>query len=125
MGMYDTVIATVTCPYCNNSYLHEDIQTKSFVCDLSEIYEKDDTRHLKGKNGRQNAFANIKDIDFPGITSCQMCNAYLDVTCKIRRYILIKAIVTGMKTKTNGKNPHVLNLNPGTKFAVENQFLRK
>ncbi len=129
MGVFDTVIATVTCPHCNESYLHEDIQTKSFVRGLYEIYENDDTRYLKGNPmlpGRPNAFAGIKNMDFPCYTHCYICDSELYIICKIRKYILTKAQVTRIDRRTVGmKNPYVLDLSAKSKSAAEMGFLRK
>ena len=49
MGMFDEIIATITCPCCKTTYLNEDIQTKHFACNLDKMYEGDDRRPQKDR----------------------------------------------------------------------------
>ena len=88
MGMYDSLQAIINCPNCNETYRHEDIQTKDFNCILATFEIGDDTR-------KHPAFDKpYERVVFNGIAICEKCNIYLDVRCKIFDYIVSEIIST-------------------------------
>ena len=125
--MYDEIIATITCPCCNNTYLDEGIQTKYFERSLSRIYQGDDTRTLsKGRNLTENAFYNIRNIEFPCYTRCAVCKVWLEMTGKIRNYIFDKVVLETFKTPVqHGDTVMHLGLTSQSNYAVENDLLKK
>ena len=126
MGMFDEIIATITCPCCKTTYLDEGIQTKHFACNLSKMYEGDDTRTLSKERGyTKNVFSNIQNMAFPCYTMCVACEVWLDMTGEIRNYIFTKIVPDMAKTLPQQNNGICLDLKSHAKYAVENNLLTK
>ncbi len=126
MGMYDEVVAAITCPCCKRRYLDYGIQTKNFRCVLSKIFENDDTRNIVEE---RKSFGNIRNETFKCFTFCVMCSAGINMTGVISEYVFrgVKADSFNENIKRSGTDgiaidPSIMTENGN--HAAENGLLK-